>query len=118
MTENINTTKQNESILLRYAVAIPLPDPVINRPIEDLKTHPHLLDIIKKLVDTLEKQNYAVCKGEFAVGFDEISAKHIEIHYENRSDKDNFLVNWPYDYKKIKVKRPKYAVSWLDAVES
>lgn len=118
MRDNNNTTKQISSVLLRYAIAIPLPDTVINRPVQDLQQHPHLLDIIKRLVNTLEQQNYAVCKGEFAVGIDEISAKHIEIHYENRSDKENFLVNWPYDYKKIKVKRPKYAVSWLDAVES
>ena len=112
---NTQTTEQH---LLEYAVRIPLPDTLCNRPLEEWSQRPDLNYLLKQTIDQLESVLYDLCESNFVVAVDEIRQNSIELHFETQEDKARFLAQWPYQYDKVKLKRPQYAVSWLDAVET
>ena len=118
MSNFYNDKPAFEHHVLHYAISLPLPDTLANRPVEHLQERPDLVDKFKLLIDQLEQTNHGLCEGNFAVGFDEISNKSIEVHYELKRDRNAFLDTWPYEFEKIKMKLPKYAVTWLDSIES
>jgi len=112
---NIQNTEQH---LLKYAVRIPLPDTLQNRPLEEWSQRPDLNYLLKQTIDQLESVLQDLCESNFVVATDEIQQNSIELHFETQEDKARFLAQWPYRYDKVKLKRPQYAVSWLDAVET
>jgi hypothetical protein len=112
---NTQTTEQH---LLKYAVRIPLPDTLQNRPLEEWSQRPDLNYLLKQTIDQLESVLQDLCEHNFVVATDEIQQNSIELHFETQEDKARFLAQWPYRYDKVKLKRPQYAVSWLDAVET
>lgn len=111
-------TQIPEQHLLKYAVRIPLPDTLRNRPLEEWSQRPDLNFLLKETIDQLESVLFDTCESNFVVASDEIQQNSIDLHFETQEDKARFLAQWPYAYQKIKVKNPKYAVSWLEAVEA
>lgn len=119
MSEIIEHSQQNSSVyLMKYAVLLPLPDVLSNRPIEDLLKRPNLVKILNDLVWDLEHWCYHNCDKNFVIGSDEITHQGIELHFESQQDKIKFIDQWPYQHQKVKIKRPKYAVTWLHSVEA
>jgi len=118
MSDFLYDNQAKEHHVLKYAISLPLPDTLANRPVEHLQERPDLVDKFKLLIDQLEQTNHGLCEGNFAVGFDEISNKNIEVHYEFKRDRNAFLDTWPYSHKIVKMKLPKYTVTWLDRIES
>jgi len=112
-----NTFNMEQNLLL-YAVRIPLPDTLCNRPLEEWSRRPDLNLMLKETVDQLESVLFDLCEQNFVVASDEIQQNSIELHFETQEDKARFLDQWPYDYERVKLKRPKYSVSWLDGVEA
>ena len=115
MNMNMPTPQQH---LLKYAVRIPLPDTLQNRPLEEWSQRPDLNYLLKQTIDQLESVLQDLCEHNFVLATDEIQQNSIELHFETQEDKARFLAQWPYQYDKVKLKRPQYAVSWLDAVET
>lgn len=110
--------KKNNQHLLKYAVSIPLPDTLQNRPLEEWSQRPDLNLMLKQTIDQLESVLFEICEANFVVASDKIGQNSIELHFETQKDKHRFLAQWPYDHKKIKIKRPQYAVSWLERIEA
>ena len=73
---------------------------------------------LKEFIDYLEDLLYNTCENNFVVGMDEIRQNSIEMHFESKLDKNRFIHNWTGVAEKIRLKKPKYAVSWLESVES
>lgn len=90
----------------------------MNRPVEHLQERPDLVDHLKETLDQLESILHDICDKNFAVASDEIHQNYIEIHFETDTDQAKFLNTWSYGYEHVKLRRPKYAVSWLDGVEA
>jgi hypothetical protein len=107
-----------EQHLLKYALKIPLPDTLQNRPLEEWSQRPDLNLMLKETIDQLESVLHDLCESNFVVAVDEIRQNFIELHFENQTDKARFLAQWPYDFEQVKLKRPKYSVSWLESVEA
>lgn len=110
--------QNTEQHLLKYAIRIPLPDVLMNRPVEHLQERPDLVDHLKETLDQMESILHDICDKNFAVASDEIHQNYIEIHFETDTDQAKFLNTWSYGYEHVKLRRPKYAVSWLDGVEA
>ena len=110
--------QNTEQHLLKYAIRIPLPDVLMNRPVEHLQERPDLVDHLKETLDQIESILHDICDSNFAVASDEIHQNYIEIHFETDTDQAKFLSTWSYGYEHVKLRKPKYAVSWLDGVEA
>ena len=110
--------QNTEQHLLKYAIRIPLPDVLMNRPVEHLQERPDLVDQLKETLDQMESILHDICDKNFAVASDEIHQNYMEIHFETDTDQAKFLNTWSYGYEHVKLRRPKYAVSWLDGVET
>ena len=115
MNMNMPTPQQH---LLKYAVRIPLPETLKNRPLYQWSERPDLQLKLKEFIDYLEDLLYNTCENNFVVGMDEIRQNSIEMHFESKLDKNRFIHNWTGVAEKIRLKKPKYAVSWLESVES
>ena len=85
--------QNTEQHLLKYAIRIPLPDVLMNRPVEHLQERPDLVDQLKETLDQMESILHDICDKNFAVASDEIHQNYMEIHFETDTDQAKF-VRW------------------------
>ena len=118
VTNIVNDHTSLDVHVCKYAVQIELPETLKNRPLYHWSERPDLQLKLKEFIDYLEDLLYNTCENNFVVGMDEIRQNSIEMHFESKLDKNRFIHNWTGVAEKIRLKKPKYAVSWLESVES
>ena len=100
---------------MRYAVKLPLPDVLRNRPADHWGERPDLQHKLQAWIESVEAWCWQNAEYNFAVGVDKITAHHMEVHFELELDAVRFNQQQCAGKSTVDfIFRPEYMVSWTN----
>ena len=100
---------------MRYAVKLPLPRVLRNRPIQHWEERPDLQQELQAWIESIETWCWHNADHNFAVGVDKITAHHMEVHFELELDAVRFNQQQCAGKSTVDfIFRPEYMVSWTN----